>query len=58
MKNCVGLFTVGLNVLWKKKLLGGDDSHEVVHSISRNAEGTCTGGGYGLKGDFSHQHNN
>ena len=51
MKNCVGLFTVGLNVLWKRKSLGGDDHREVVRSRSRNVEGMCTGGGYGLN-DF------
>lgn len=49
---------MGLNVSWKKKLLGGDDSHEVVHSISRNAVGMCTGGGYGLKGDCRLWQNN
>ena len=52
MKICVGLFTVGLNVLRKNKLLGGDGSHEVVRGVSGNAEGMCTGGGYGLTGDF------
>lgn len=45
MKICVGLFTMGLNVLWKRHLLAGDDSHEVVRSINRNAEGMGAGSG-------------
>lgn len=56
MKICVGFFTVGLNMLQKRRLLGGD-SHEVVHNISMNAEGMCTGGGCGMKGDFRIYHN-
>lgn len=56
-ENLCWLFHCGSQYVVEKRLLGGDDSHEIVHCISMNAEGMCTGRGYGMKGDFGIYHN-